>query len=86
MRRGGAYIHRMSNYCDGCRYKPASRSGDDACPMTVMYWDFVARHAPMLESNPRTVMMVKNLARFGDDEVAAIRQTAAAHARAAGSL
>ena len=73
---GGAYIRRMSNYCDGCRYQPGSRSGGDACPMTVMYWDFVARHAPMLERNPRTVMMVKNLARFGADEVAVIRATA----------
>ena len=73
---GGAYIHRMSNYCDGCRYKPSQRTGDDACPMTVMYWDFVARHAPMLAKNPRTVMMVKNLARFGEDDVAAIRQAA----------
>lgn len=73
---GGAYVNRMSNYCGGCRYKPGSRTGEDACPMTVMYWDFVARHAPMLEKNPRTVMMVKNLTRFGDDEVAAIRQTA----------
>ncbi len=73
---GGAYIQRMSNYCKGCRYQPTQRTGDDACPMTVMYWDFVARHAPMLEKNPRTVMMVKNLARFGAGEVAAIRQTA----------
>jgi len=41
-----------------------------------MYWDFVARHARMLEGNPRTVMMVKNLQRFGADEVAALRRTA----------
>jgi deoxyribodipyrimidine photolyase-related protein len=73
---GGAYIRRMSNYCDGCRYRPAERSGDAACPMTVMYWDFVARHARMLEGNPRAVMMVKNLQRFGHDEVAALRRTA----------
>lgn len=73
---GGAYIRRMSNYCDGCRYRPAECSGEAACPMTVMYWDFVARHARMLEGNPRTVMMVKNLQRFGADEVAALRRTA----------
>ena len=73
---GGAYIHRMSNYCAGCRYKPTVRSGEGACPMTVMYWDFVARHAKKLEGNPRTVMMVKNLARFDSAEVAAIRRTA----------
>ncbi|WP_077001137.1 cryptochrome/photolyase family protein [Variovorax sp. KK3] len=74
---GGAYIRRMSNYCDGCRYQPGTRSGEGACPMTVMYWDFVARHERMLENNPRTVMMTRNLGRFSDDERAAIRRTAA---------
>jgi deoxyribodipyrimidine photolyase-related protein len=73
---GGAYIKRMSNYCDGCRYKPATRSGEGACPMTVMYWDFVARHEKLLENNPRTVMMTRNLQRFSDEERAAIRSTA----------
>jgi deoxyribodipyrimidine photolyase-related protein len=73
---GGAYIRRMSNYCDGCRYQPGTRSGSGACPMTVMYWDFVARHEKMLENNPRTVMMTRNLQRFGADERAAIRKTA----------
>ena len=73
---GGAYIHRMSNYCSGCRYKPTVRVGESACPMTVMYWDFVARHAKRLEGNPRTVMMVKNLGRFDKAEVEAIRATA----------
>ena len=73
---GGAYINRMSNYCSGCRYKPTVRAGEAACPMTVMYWDFVARHRKRLEGNPRTVMMVKNLGRFDPAEVEAIRQTA----------
>ncbi len=75
---GGAYIRRMSNYCDGCRYQPGVRSGAGACPMTVMYWDFVARHEPLLKANPRTVMMTRNLQRFGAEEVAAIRRTAGA--------
>jgi deoxyribodipyrimidine photolyase-related protein len=73
---GGAYIHRMSNYCAGCRYKSTVRSGEGACPMTVMYWDFVARQAKVLEGNSRTVMMVKNLGRFDAAEVEAIRHTA----------
>ncbi|GAA4352351.1 cryptochrome/photolyase family protein [Variovorax defluvii] len=73
---GGAYIRRMSNYCDGCRYQPGTRRGEGACPMTVMYWDFVARHARMLENNPRTVMMTRNLGRFSEEERAAIRRTA----------
>ena len=73
---GGAYIRRMSNYCDGCRYRPAARTGEDACPVTVMYWDFVARHERMLERNPRTVMMARNFQRFDTDERDAIRRTA----------
>ncbi|MEO7241266.1 MAG: cryptochrome/photolyase family protein [Variovorax sp.] len=82
---GGAYIRRMSNYCDGCRYKPTERTGDDACPMTVMYWDFVARHAQRLEANPRTVMMVKNLRRFGEENVTAVQETAARMRQGAGA-
>jgi deoxyribodipyrimidine photolyase-related protein len=73
---GGAYIRRMSNYCDGCRYQPGTRSGEGACPMTVMYWDFVARHERMLENNPRTVMMARNLRRFSAEERAAMQGSA----------
>ena len=25
----GAYVKRMSNYCDGCRYRPDVRTGAD---------------------------------------------------------
>ncbi|MGJ7581917.1 cryptochrome/photolyase family protein [Variovorax sp. RHLX14] len=73
---GGAYINRMSNYCSGCAYKPGDRTGETACPVTVMYWDFVARHADMLEANPRTVMMARNLGRMDPGDVKALRATA----------
>ncbi len=73
---GGAYVNRMSNYCAGCVYKPGDRTGETACPMTVMYWDFVARHTKMLEANPRTVMMARNLARMDPADVKALRATA----------
>ena len=73
---GGAYINRMSNYCAGCVYKPGDRTGETACPVTVMYWDFVARHADMLEGNPRTVMMARNLQRMDPDEVKTLQATA----------
>jgi len=64
----GRYIQRMSNYCKGCRYDPARRIGEKACPFTTLYWDFLLRHARQFASNPRMAMMMKNVARLDDDE------------------
>jgi deoxyribodipyrimidine photolyase-related protein len=67
---GGAYIDRMSDYCAGCRYDPAQRVGDDACPFTTLYWDFVDRHRERLARNNRMARPVANLDRLKDlDEV-----------------
>jgi deoxyribodipyrimidine photolyase-related protein len=74
----GAYIHRQSNYCGGCRYDPAKRSGDAACPFTTLYWHFLERHEAALGSNPRSALMAKNLQKLGADERAAIRRHASA--------
>ena len=69
----GAYIHRMSNYCAGCRYDPAKKTGDDACPLTTLYWNFLDRHEAELGGSPRTALMVKNLQRLSAEERAAVR-------------
>jgi deoxyribodipyrimidine photolyase-related protein len=69
----GAYVKRMSNYCEGCRYRPDVRHGQNACPMTTLYWNFLARHESMLRGNMRTALMVKNLDRLSDQERSAIR-------------
>ncbi len=43
--RGGAYIDRMSlDYCKPCRYDRTKRTGEDACPFTTLYWDFLDRN------------------------------------------
>ena len=73
----GKYIHRMSDYCGACRYDPAQRTGDEACPFTTFYWDFLARHRDRLEEIPRMRMMYRNLDRLDDDERRNIAERAA---------
>ena len=74
----GKYIQRMSPYCQGCRYDPAQRTGETACPFTTLYWDFLMRHETRLAANPRMALQVKNVARLKDAEREAIRARAAA--------
>ncbi len=73
----GAYINRQSNYCSGCRYDPAQRSGEKACPYTTLYWHFIERHASAMAANPRTALMAKNLEKLSAAERTAIGARAA---------
>lgn len=72
----GAYVKRMSNYCDGCRYKADQRTGTKACPLTTLYWNFLDKHEEAFASNPRTSLMVKNLQRMSEEEREAVRADA----------
>jgi deoxyribodipyrimidine photolyase-related protein len=74
----GRYIQRMSNHCKSCRYDPAQREGEAACPFTTLYWDFLMRHEPMLAKNPRMSLQVKNLARLSTGQRQAVAERAAA--------
>lgn len=80
----GKYIDRMSNYCKGCRYDPASRRGDDACPFTVFYWDFLIRARDTLSRNQRMAMILKNIDRMKPQERTQITIDAAALRRRLG--
>lgn len=67
---GGAYISRMSDHCRGCRFDPKKRTGDDACPFTTLYWDFVARHEQRWIGNHRMRNPLAGMRRLSDlDEV-----------------
>jgi deoxyribodipyrimidine photolyase-related protein len=69
----GAYIKRMSNHCQTCRYQPETRIGDQACPFTTFYWDFLLRHEERFARNPRMALAVKNISRFPEEERRAIQ-------------
>ncbi|OQW59454.1 MAG: deoxyribodipyrimidine photolyase [Proteobacteria bacterium SG_bin9] len=72
----GSYINRMSNHCGKCRYKPTQAIGDDACPFTTLYWDFLDRHRTRFSRNPRMQPQYRNLDRKSADEMRAIRHRA----------
>ncbi|MEK8053119.1 cryptochrome/photolyase family protein [Ideonella sp. DXS22W] len=72
----GKYLQRMGNHCQDCRFRPDRASGDDACPFTTLYWDFLERHEAALAANPRMALQVKNLARRSEAERTAVRARA----------
>jgi len=82
----GKYISRMSNYCQQCRYKPEDSVGDNACPFTTLYWDFLLRHETTLAKNPRMLMQVRNLARLTPEKKKQIRNQAARHRQGGNNL
>jgi deoxyribodipyrimidine photolyase-related protein len=71
---GGNYIDKMSDYCKGCRYDRKQRVGDDACPFTTLYWDFLARHHDRLVKNPRVARQVRACEQLSD--LPAVRERA----------
>ena len=72
----GRYIDRMSNHCRGCRYSLDDRTSEDACPFTVLYWDFLDRNREVLSGNRRMWMPMKNLDRIDPAELESIRDRA----------
>jgi deoxyribodipyrimidine photolyase-related protein len=63
---GGAYIDRMSDYCDDCRYDPKVRVGENACPFTAGYWAFLQRNRETLAGNQRIAQPLRGLDRLKD--------------------
>ncbi|AWM04588.2 cryptochrome/photolyase family protein [Bradyrhizobium amphicarpaeae] len=74
----GNYINRMSDHCRHCRFDPRQSVGEDACPFTTLYWNFLDKHRRRFASNVRMRNQYSNLDRKDGAELRAIRRQAAA--------
>jgi deoxyribodipyrimidine photolyase-related protein len=74
----GAYIDRMSDYCDACVYDPDVKTGPGACPFNLLYWNFLIENRKTLGGNPRMAMPYRTLDRMTDDRRATIIREAEA--------
>lgn len=63
---GGAYISKMTNYCGSCRFDPKKRLGEDACPLTAGYWNYLHRNREQLAGNFRMRNGYAGLSRLSD--------------------
>ena len=73
---GGNYVDKMSTYCGACVHEPRS------CPVTALYWDFMARNRDAFAENRRMRGPLQGLRRMDPDRLAALRESAAAWADA----
>lgn len=63
---GGAYISRMSNYCADCEYNPKTRTEDDSCPFTTLYWHYLNRNREVFKKNHRMFQQLNGLKKLKD--------------------
>jgi len=61
---GSAYLDRMSNYCDHCAFHPKKN-----CPITHLYWAYLARHTSRLQTIPRLKLPLSTLKKRGLSKV-----------------
>ena len=60
---GSAYLDRMGDHCDGCAFDPKT-----TCPITRLYWAFLARNAERLAGNQRIAMPLRSVAKRAAEE------------------
>jgi len=66
---GAAYIARMGDFCAGCAFDPKRD-----CPVTDLYWAFLARHAEALAGNVRMALPARSAAARSAERRAADRR------------
>lgn len=60
---GSAYLQRMGDACRECAFDPQR-----TCPITRLYWQFLARHAERLAGNQRLAMPLRSAAKRSPSE------------------
>jgi len=68
----GNYLNKMSDYCGDCHYNVKQKTGERACPLNSLYWDFMLRHRAQFERNPRVGMVYRNWDRMSKDKREAV--------------
>ena len=63
---GGSYISRMSNYCGDCAYNPKTRTAEDSCPFTTLYWHYLARNGERFKKNHRMFQQLNGMKKLSD--------------------
>jgi deoxyribodipyrimidine photolyase-related protein len=75
----GAYIHKMSDYCDSCAYQVTLKTGEKACPFNSLYWHYLFTHKKAFQGNPRMTMMLSLLDKMSPTDQAAMLDQAKTH-------
>ena len=47
-------------------YDPKKRVGEDACPFTTLYWNFLIEHRPEFSTNHRMAQQLAGIDRLSD--------------------
>lgn len=72
----GAYINKMSNYCQQCHYSVTKKVGEKACPFNYLYWHFLITHKDKLKGNPRLSMPYNTLGKMSEAKLTEIQDSA----------
>ena len=61
----GKHVQRMGpSVCAGCQFDAATTTGETACPLNHLYWDFLERQSDRLRANVRMAIPLAALKRL----------------------